>query len=399
MADSKGKISCEICGSHVHVIRTHLKSDHPDMTIETYKETYPDSPTLSLLAKQHIAAKKKELERKVEEPTIDAPIAPIAPSETIGYDGVTKYQTEKVALHELLQMPPSALLGAAKKPLVCTAFVNTPFPEFIPDIHSDYVFDPEHVKDCGMALEDNLAAYFYGFAGTGKSSMPTELAARLNRPIIRAQHTANTEESEIIGQILANEKGTYFEPGLLAIAARHGMIYLADEYDMAYAQVLATYQAVLERQPLVIKNATPEWKKTKLHEYFAFIGTGNTNGSGDETGLYIGTQTQNTANYSRFAISEEFKYLSKKAEVAIILSHINITEEYASLLVDFAHRIRTAFGENDMPMTIGPRELIHAAKVGAMRADFKIGLRKAWINRLPSTYRDAAEELLQRIFS
>lgn len=385
-------ITCQLCGEHVHVIRTHLKKVHTDITIEDYKTRFPDAPTLSAMAEQRITERIKQEKEKQE-------VADNPPPNIVGYDGITEYQTERVALHEVLKMPAELLQSASRKPTLVTAFINTPFPEFSAQTHSDYVFDPERTKDCAMALECGFSAYFHGHSGTGKTSMPMQLAARLNRPIIRAQHTASTEESEILGQILANRHGTYFEPGLLTLAAKHGFIYVADEYDMAYAQVLATYQAVLEREALVIKNATPDWKKTPLHNYFAFIGTGNTNGSGDESGLYIGTQTQNAANYSRFAITEEFDYLSTSAEVAIILSHINVTEEYARLLVTFAHRIRRAYAEHDMPMTIGPRELVNAAKVGALRGDMKIGLRKAFINRLPTTYKDAAEELLQRVFS
>lgn len=391
------KIVCAICSEKVHVIRTHLKNNHPTISIDNYKATYPESPTLSLLARQQIEAKKEQAKKKQQEEETKKKGSP-PPLSISGYSGITTYQTEKVALHEILQMPLSQLMSSTGKPIIATAFINTPFPEFKATQHADYVFNPERTKDCVMAMEMRLSAYFYGDAGTGKTSLPMEIAARLNRPIIRAQHTASTEESEILGQILANSNGTYFEPGLLALAAKHGFIYIADEYDMAYAQILATYQAVLEGQPLVIKNATPEWKKTQLHDFFAFIATGNTNGNGDDSGLYIGTQCQNAANYSRFAITEEFSYLNSSAEIAIILSHINITEEYAELLVKFAKRIRHAYKEHDMPTTIGPRELINAAKVGALRGDMRIGLRKAFINRLPHAYRSPAEELLQRVF-
>ncbi|STS78544.1 porphyrin biosynthetic protein [Klebsiella pneumoniae] len=66
----------------------------------------------------------------------------------------------------------------------------------------------------------------------GKTSLPTQLCALLNRPVIRSQHTASTEEAHITGQILAREGTTYFEPGLLSLAMKNGWVYLADEYDL-----------------------------------------------------------------------------------------------------------------------------------------------------------------------
>jgi cobaltochelatase CobS len=162
--------------------------------------------------------------------------------------------------------------------------------------------DIELLKDVLMMIEMRIPGYLWGHAGTGKSTLPTQLCARLNRPIIRAQHTASTEESHICGQILVRSGATYFEPGLLASAMRNGWVYLADEYDFAFPQILGVYQPVLEGEPLIIKEATPEWRYVEPHKRFAFIGTGNTNGSGDETGLYQGTNIQNAANFSRFGI-------------------------------------------------------------------------------------------------
>ncbi|MDW2825454.1 hypothetical protein [Klebsiella quasipneumoniae] len=66
---------------------------------------------------------------------------------------------------------------------------------------------------------------------------------------------------------------------------------------------------MLEGKALIIKEGTPEWRYVEPHKPFASIGTGNTNGSGDETGLYQGTNIQNAANFSRFGIVSHVKYM------------------------------------------------------------------------------------------
>jgi ABC-type phosphate transport system ATPase subunit len=78
----------------------------------------------------------------------------------------------------------------------------------VPKAKPDYVFgDIDLLKDVLMMIEMRIPGYLWGHAGTGKSTLPTQLCARLNRPIIRAQHTASTEESHICGQILVRGGG------------------------------------------------------------------------------------------------------------------------------------------------------------------------------------------------
>ncbi|MDH8570831.1 porphyrin biosynthesis protein, partial [Klebsiella pneumoniae] len=72
---------------------------------------------------------------------------------------------------------------------------------------------------------------------------------------------------------------------------------------------------------------------------FAFIGTGNTNGSGDETGLYQGTNIQNAANFSRFGIVSHVKYMKPGAEVNMLVE-AGIIREYAEKMVKFANLVR-----------------------------------------------------------
>ena len=189
-----------------------------------------------------------------------------------------EFKTELVPAHGVFGLKLSALSRSNGEPLMVNVNVNTPFPELVPEIREDYVFgDVELLKDVLMMLETGIPGYIFGHAGTGKSTIISQVCARLNRPMIRAQHTASTEESQIVGQILAKNGSTYFEPGLLSLAMRLGWVYLADEYDFAYPQILGIYQPVLEGEALTLKEATPEWRTVKPHAKFAFIGTGNTN--------------------------------------------------------------------------------------------------------------------------
>jgi cobaltochelatase CobS len=311
---AKETITCHWCSCEFHHLKSHLQGkctgipeEHKSSTVEdiiaAYTTQFPDAPTISPLAIKTIQARKQEIQAAESK----------APTVKVGYIGTEEYKVEMVAAHELLGVDLKNLSTALNQPLKVSVNVNTPFPEFVPVAKDNYVYgDFELIKDVLMMMELGIPGYLWGHAGTGKTSLPTQLCALMNRPVIRSQHTASTEEAHISGQILARDSSTYFEPGLLALAMRHGWVYLADEYDFAFPQILGIYQPVLEGEGLVIKEATPEWRRVAPHKRFAFIATGNTNGSGDETGLYQGTNLQNAANFSRFGIVSKVHYMSQR---------------------------------------------------------------------------------------
>lgn len=392
------KIACEICGELVHSIQQHIGVSHPGMTLQRYKDTYPDAEILSEAAKAALARKlaedggKDATEASTGTGFVTAPAAP-EKDESSMPEGKRPFN-KVFGLGKV-----KAALSASGKEIPIAVYERTgDYADMIPNIDKNYIFQIDLLKSVLMGLEENIPTMLWGHAGTGKSTLFEQVCARTNRPYIRVQHTANTEESHIVGQTLANEKGTYFEPGFLAIAMRYGLVYNADEYDFAHASILSVYQPVLEGKSLVIKEAPPEWRIVEPHKNFRFVATGNTNGSGDETGLYTGTNMGNAANYSRFGITERVNYMPAKQESAVIAAQASIGLSDAGLLVEFATKIRDAFDSSQMSSTIGPRELIFAAKIGLRRGSWHKGVELAFINRMGTVDREVALGIAQRVF-
>ncbi|MDO6905404.1 CbbQ/NirQ/NorQ C-terminal domain-containing protein, partial [Acinetobacter baumannii] len=182
------------------------------------------------------------------------------------------------------------------------------------------------------------------------------------------------------------------------LAMKHGWMYLADEYDFAQPNVLSVYQAVLEGKPLYIKEADAANRVIKPHPNFRFAATGNTNGSGDETGLYQGTNLQNSANYDRFGSVIYKSYMKKEDESLIIQKRVGLCAEDADKLVDYANLVREQYANSKISDTISPRSLINAAMIGLRRNDYKHGLKLAFTNKLTQVDQQVAEDLAQRVF-
>ncbi|MBE0438119.1 MAG: AAA family ATPase [Methylomicrobium sp.] len=242
-----------------------------------------------------------------------------------------------------------------------------------------------------------MAGDFIVHHNTGKSSFFEQICAATNRPLIRIQHTINTEESHIVGQWTVKNGSTEFELGPLAIAMKHGYIYMADEYDFALPSVLSVYQSVLEGKSLMIKEADASSRVIKPHPNFRFVATGNTNGSGDETGLYQGTNMQNAANYDRFGIVCKVNYMPQKMEVRILVGQSEIDKEDAENLVKLAKEIRDAYDAGKISSTISPRALVNAAKVGIRRGSLLTGFQLAFGNKLSEVDQEICTGLAQRV--
>jgi len=378
---SEEKIVCQICGGEVHAIKKHLEAAHAadGWDLARYKSEYPDAPIISDRVRKILDEKaEKDIKHTLK---------------------VGKKDT-RVAFHEAFNLgsAPEAMTPTGA-PINITMLGKHDFEEMVPDIDRNYVYNIGLMKIILMGMSENMPVYLWGHSGTGKTTAFEEVCARTNRPMLRVQHTLNTEESNILGHMVLRGSETMFKPGPLPLAMKHGWTYLADEYDFGVPHVLSVYQPVLEGKPLVIKEAEGEWRVIRPHPNFRFVATGNTNGVGDESGLYQGTQLQNAANYERFAIVEKVNYMDKEIETLVLQSQANLHKKDADLLVKFGGKIRTAVDASEMSMSISPRALIHAGKIGTMRGDFVKGLELAYINRLSTIDREAARQLAQRLFA
>lgn len=390
------KIECAICGARIHAVQMHLRDEHPEVTIEDYKRDYPEAPLLSDSAKRII----EERQRAAAAAAASAPASLKVEMAGAAVVPLHKSGVSKQPLHEIFKLGKvKAALNARGDGIPITVFDRgTDFDDHIPEIDSAYIFNINLLKTVMLGVELNMPVYLWGHAGVGKTTIIEQICAHTGRPWIRVQHTGNTEESHILGQWTVKNGETVFELGPLPMAMINGWMYVADEYDFAFPSVTAVYQSVLEGKPLIIKEAPKELRVVRPHPNFRFVGTGNTNGSGDETGLYQGTNLQNAANYERFAIVERVEYMPKAQEEAILVNQTGIVKEDAKKLVDFATQIRDAYDSKKVTMTISPRTLIYAAKLGMARNDFKVGLSQSFVNRLSSVDRETASAIAQRIF-
>lgn len=402
------KIKCQACGAECHAIKAHLKEAHgPDsdnhITLDEYEQQYPGAPLLSDVMKKKLAERKGD-EAAPEKPKATVPPAAAAPQmqAVSGEDIESSYSTK--AMHEIFGLKKERALNGVGKPVMVSVSNRTDSPDRVP-VEEDYYPDIDALKNVLLALEFNEPIMIWGHAGVGKTSIFRYVCRHTNRRLVRVQHTAETQEHKIIGQ-MAVKKGfdkegkaysfTEFELGDLPRAALNGWVYLADEIDRAQPEVLSAYQAVLEGQPLHLPEAPPEYRVIVPHPDFRFVATGNSNGMGDETGIHRAVQRQDAATFERFSIVMQLNYLDKADEIEMLKDKAKVSQAHAEKMWAFADKIRSQF-PHEFPLTIGPRVLIKIARLGRLKGNFTQGVQLAYANRLPETERKAAMDLAARM--
>lgn len=393
--ESETRIECAICGAKVHSIELHLRKDpqhvEKPVTLAEYQKQFPDRPLLSKVAEQKLAERQAAMEKSASAVTA----AKVSPDLT-----TADFTPSLAPMHDLFSLGRvKGAMSARGEAINVTVYSpSAQFADMVPDLDPNYVFNLDILKTLMMGLEMRIPTYLWGHSGTGKTTIYEQIAARTKRPMLRVQHTANMEEEHVVGGWRLRDGKTVFDLGPLPLAMKHGWLYLADEYDFARPEVTSLYQAVLEGKPLIIKEADESNRVIRPHPAFRLIATGNTNGQGDESGLYNGTNMQNAANYERFGIVEKMPYMEPAVEARLVSQQANIPIDDAKRLVDFAGRVRADFESAKLSNPISPRALIFAGRIGIARDSYLIGLEKAYINRLTSVDREAATQLAARVF-
>ena len=207
-----------------------------------------------------------------------------------------------------------------------------------PAVDPFYVVDHFQMAVCMTAIERCANLWATGPAGTGKSTLPQQAAASLGRPFVKIGMTRQTEVEALVGGMGLINGATIWQDGALVKAMRQpGTVILIDELTFAPAGVQAIIQLVADDHRSL---TLPTGEVVKAADGVVFIVADNTTGSGDEGGLYAGTNVSNAALVTRFKRMLTIDYLSPKAEAEALANHTACPLAAARHLADFVERAR-----------------------------------------------------------
>lgn len=236
---------------------------------------------------------------------------------------------------------------------------------YTPAIDPDYIFHEASRDLIVWFLNPSDPLYVFGPTGCGKTSCIKQLAARLNYPVFEVTGHGRLEFADMTGHHTVQNGNMEFEYGPLSLAMKYGGLFLLNEIDLTSPDVAAGLNGVLDGSPLCITENGGEI--ILPHPNFRFAATANTNGGGDDTGLYQGTQRQNLAFSDRFMLCE-LGYPNQEVEENLLSRKFpQLPESLCKTMVSFANEVRKLFmGEkedisNCLEITFSTRSLLRWA--------------------------------------
>lgn len=278
--------------------------------------------------------------------------------------------------------------------------------ELVPKIDPNYVFNPNLTKVILTALFHNQKMLIQGMHGTGKSTHLEQVAARLNWPCVRINFDSQITRSDLVGKdVISLRNGkqiTEFKEGVIPYSAARPVILILDEYDAIRTDVSFVIQRLLEqdgRFALLEENRIID-----PHPYFRLFATANTLGSGDDYGIYHGTNLINQGQMDRWNLVYSLKYLESSEEEKILLKKEPFlankgNENIAKSMILLANLTRESFKNGDISSLMTLRTLLHWAQnyrvFGSIAESFKL----SFFNKIIDDEKVVLAEFFQRVFA
>lgn len=262
----------------------------------------------------------------------------------------------------------------------------------------DYVFNPQHLHQALIALDDPLPdnVWLAGERGTGKTEFVAQIASRLGRRLFRVNFDEAIERAEFIGGNTIKDGNVVWKEGIITQAIQHtGAIILLDEIGFARAQNLAVLHALCERSPHRSIVIAETGVRIPVASHVVFFGADNSNGHGDSTGNFAGVRDQNTAFLDRFSFTLRFEYLPQDDEIALVTNRTGLPHDASKVLVTFANTAREKARAGLLTQPPSLRQLFAWARAIQKGVPVAIAFENAIVNKFPQD----CESELRGIFS
>ena len=273
--------------------------------------------------------------------------------------------------------------------------------ERVPDLDTDYVFDPDTTLAILAGFAFNRRVMIQGYHGTGKSTHIEQVAARLNWPCVRINLDSHISRIDLIGKdaiVLRDGKQvTEFREGLLPWALQTPTALVFDEYDAGRPDVMFVIQRVLEvegKLTLLDQN-----RVIRPSKWFRLFATANTVGLGDTTGLYHGTQQINQGQMDRWSIVTTLNYLPAATEAKIVIGKVpGFDAKTVANMVKVADMTRAGFMAGDISTVMSPRTVLTWAQNATIFSNLGFAFRLSFLNKCDEAERSIVAEYYQRVF-
>lgn len=232
----------------------------------------------------------------------------------------------------------------------------TPSP-FIPQLLA-YKENRKTLETLAYAINNKLPTLLIGETGVGKTSAIRYIAAKTQNSLRRVNVNGSMTAEDFVGQLLVNEKGTYWKDGVLTEAMRAGYWLVIDELNAASAEILFVLHSLLDDDHYIVLTDHPEREIVRAHPNFRIFGTMN------PPERYAGTKELNKALLSRFPITLMVEVPSPTIEYGILSKADKyLHEAKITQLKNFVAGMRDSYHKEETDVFVSPRDVATIVRV------------------------------------
>lgn len=224
-----------------------------------------------------------------------------------------------------------------------------------------YIFRHDELLSALYALLTNERCWLHGHTGTGKTTLIEQIAARLKWPVRVINLDSEITRMDLIGRdTLVNEGGTTvskFVDGILPQCMVEPYILIFDEFDFIRPDVSYVAQRVLEGNGMTITEDGGRY--VSPNPMFRIFATANTQGQGDDYGMYAGARVQSMALLDRFTAWIHVDYLPEAQRLDLLKASVpGLAADVADKIGKYVTEHIEAFKGAKVVKPISPRGMI-----------------------------------------
>jgi cobaltochelatase CobS len=377
--DDKGreKVQCKICGCFYHRLEIHLSKKHKKTLVE-YESEFPGEPTMSKTAKRNASKSAKNRNpNKSKENSCPKEVRLNKDAVVIGSVTLPITKNEELSDFDLLYIPKND-------------------EAWMPGLNEYKI-----MEEIAVGVGDNDNIFVYGPHGSGKTTLIKQLGALTNTPVFIFNIIEGVTPDDFIGSpSLSSDDGgnviTKWKDGVFTRLWESGFYIVFDEITASPANLLMRLHSILDGGDFCIFE--DNGRIVKKHPRTRFFATDNTNGRGDDTGMYVGTNLLNEATLDRFGTVIEYSYTSRENEEKIIVAKGGVTYKFALNMVNVASKVREAYDKEECYCTISTRRLIDWARKTNRFRDVRRAAEVSILNKLNKGDKKFVNDIIQRYF-
>lgn len=230
-----------------------------------------------------------------------------------------------------------------------------------------------------------------GQPGSGKTTLPQQVAARTGRPVIVQSFRQGLEEDDWLAKQEINSEGTFLTVLPLVKSMAYPCYAVMDEFNRMSRGGRLLFNGVLHDGGHL---RLPNGDNVIPAEGWRCVTTDNTKGFGDGLDMFDG-DVNDISTTDRFALMIEVPYLPHDQQVDMLVSSVpTLHRELAEMIVTFGSKVSEGFKDGLLPLPWTPRRAKAAGELTIHYRNCTKGLRDSYFAFLPE---DSEKQLVNQI--